>query len=162
MTQTFARMPRGTQKKTLVWKKLYRDICEAHSSRKNCILILLFVAMLFLFALIIYVYESNLDRKGEYWCRYTFCIQLGHVVTCSWIHFQVKSHSIWYEPILTCMKMISISNKLFNTAFIVNDFVMLFFLHAGLMMKEQSSFECGACLLGFFLLCQRCFLQNGF
>ena len=104
MTQTFARMPRGTQKKTLVWKKLYRDICEAHSSRKNCILILLFVVMLFLFALIIYVYESNLDRKGEYWCRYTFCIQLGHVVTCSWIHFQVKSHSIWYEPILTLWK----------------------------------------------------------
>ena len=47
------------------------------------------------------------------------------------------------------MKMISISNKLFNTAFTVNNFVMLFFLHAGLMMKEQSSFECGACLLGF-------------
>ena len=75
----FARMPRGTQKKTLVWKKLYRDICEAHSSRENCISIsvLLFVFMPFLFALIICVYESNLDQKESNSAGILSAISLG-------------------------------------------------------------------------------------
>ena len=72
------------------------------------------------------------------------------MAACSWFHFQVKSHSIWYEPIQTWMKMMSLSSKLINPALMVNYFVMLFFRPIGLMMREQSSFECGACLLGFY------------